>query len=70
MKRFGQFVTSLVVGGLMLRAVLRHFDLRQTREALRAAHPNVLILGLALSCVTLENYTDITQTTRYAPNNH
>ncbi len=48
MKRFVQFVASLVVGGLLLCAVFRHFDLRRTGSALRQAHPNLLILGLAL----------------------
>ncbi len=48
MKRFAQFVASLVVGGLVLRAVLGHFDLGQTGIALRDADPRLLIAGLAL----------------------
>lgn len=51
MKRFTQFGASLVLGGLLLRAVLRHFDLRQTGAALRHAHPQLLVLGLALMIV-------------------
>lgn len=51
MKRFAQFAVSVVVGGLLLHAVLRQFDLRQTGAALRQAHPNLLILGLALMIV-------------------
>jgi dolichyl-phosphate beta-glucosyltransferase len=48
MKRAIQFVVFLALGGLLLRAVLRQFDLRQIGAVLRHAHPRLLILGLAL----------------------
>jgi dolichyl-phosphate beta-glucosyltransferase len=48
MKRLFQFVVSLVVGGLVLRAVLRQFDFSQMSVALRHAHLNLLVFGLAL----------------------
>jgi uncharacterized protein (TIRG00374 family) len=48
MKRLTEFALSLVFGGLILFALLRHFDLRQTMESVRQAHSGLLILGLAL----------------------
>jgi dolichyl-phosphate beta-glucosyltransferase len=51
MKRVAQFVVSLAVGGLLLRAVLRQFDLRQTGAALRHAHPNLFAVGVVLMVI-------------------
>jgi glycosyltransferase 2 family protein len=48
MKRFVQSVTSLVLGGLVLYAALRRFDLRQTVALLLRAHLHLLVLGMAL----------------------
>ncbi len=48
MKRAAQFILSLVFGGLILKLVLRQFDLHQVMGAFRQAHPGVLILGVAL----------------------
>src|ERR1035441_8016830 len=48
MKRLFQFLISLVLGGLVLRAVLRQFDFSQMSAALRQAHLNLLLLGLVL----------------------
>jgi dolichyl-phosphate beta-glucosyltransferase len=48
MKRFAEFGISLVLGGLILFVLLRHFDLRQTMESVRQAHPRLLVLGLTL----------------------
>jgi dolichyl-phosphate beta-glucosyltransferase len=48
MKRWLQFVISLVVGGLVLRAVLRQFDFSQMSVALRQARFGLLALGLGL----------------------
>ena len=48
MKRAAQFILSLAVGGLIMRLVLRQFDLHQVMGAFRQAHPGVLILGISL----------------------
>lgn len=48
MKRFVQFLGALTLGGLVLRAVLRHFDFTRTMAALRQANPHLLSLSLAL----------------------
>jgi uncharacterized protein (TIRG00374 family) len=48
MKRLAEFVISVVLGGLLLFALLRHFDLRQTMESVRQADPNLLIFGFSL----------------------
>jgi dolichyl-phosphate beta-glucosyltransferase len=47
-KRLVQFVLSLAFGGLVLRLVLRRFDLGQVMGAFRQAHPGLLLLGVAL----------------------
>ncbi|MGO9305292.1 MAG: lysylphosphatidylglycerol synthase domain-containing protein [Candidatus Korobacteraceae bacterium] len=47
MKRFAQFVTSLVIAGLILFAVLWRFDLRQTVALARQARVTALMLGVA-----------------------
>ena len=51
MKRLTEFALSLVLGGLLLFVLFRHFDLRQTMESIRRAHSGLLILGLALMVV-------------------
>lgn len=51
MKRWLQFLISLFLGGLVLRAVLRQFDFSQMSTALRHAHLNLLLLGLMLMVV-------------------
>src|SRR6516162_5531387 len=48
MKRLAEFAISLALGGLILDAVLRHFDLRQTMECVRRARPGLLSLGAGL----------------------
>jgi glycosyltransferase 2 family protein len=48
MKRLAEFAISLALGGLILDAVLRHFDLRQTMECVRQARPSLLSLGAGL----------------------
>jgi dolichyl-phosphate beta-glucosyltransferase len=48
MKRLIEIVVSLVLGGLILFVLLRHFDVRTTMESVRQAHPGLLILGLTL----------------------
>jgi dolichyl-phosphate beta-glucosyltransferase len=39
---------SLLLGGLLLLALLRYFDLRQTLQCVRQARPGLLVLGLTL----------------------
>ncbi len=51
MRRFAQSIMSFVLGGLILCAVLWHFDLRQAMASVRRAHPSLLILGLGLMVV-------------------
>lgn len=41
-------MTSLALGGLLLWAVFRRFDMRQTISAVQRAHLSLLMLGLAL----------------------
>ncbi len=48
MKRWLQFAVSLLVGGLVLRAVLRQFDFSQMSSALRQARLGLLFLGFLL----------------------
>lgn len=48
MKRILQFAFSLAFGGLILWAVLRHFDLERAVAAVRLAHPGALALGILL----------------------
>jgi len=50
-RRLEQAVVSLVLAGLIFYALLRHFDLRQTMEAVRRAHANLLILGGSLTVI-------------------
>lgn len=49
MRRLTETVVSLVLGGLILYAVLTRFELRQTLEAVRRAHANLLMLAGSLS---------------------
>ena len=51
MKRFAQSVISLVFGGLVLYAVLWHFDLRQVMASVRQARPTLLVLGVGLMVI-------------------
>jgi dolichyl-phosphate beta-glucosyltransferase len=51
MKRFFQFVLSLLFGGMMLYAVLRHFNLSEMMTAVRRAHPEPLLLGCTLMVI-------------------
>jgi len=51
MKRLAEFAVSLALGGLILNAVLRHFDLRQTMVCVREARPTLLVLGAGLIVV-------------------
>ncbi|MBZ5614920.1 MAG: flippase-like domain-containing protein [Acidobacteriia bacterium] len=51
MKRFAQFVTSLVVTGFILSAVLWRFDLRQVLALARHAHGKALMFGIVLMVV-------------------
>jgi dolichyl-phosphate beta-glucosyltransferase len=51
MKRFAQFVTSLIIAGLILSAVLWRFDLRQTMAMTRQSHGRALTLGVALMMI-------------------
>src|SRR5579872_7234718 len=51
MKRFAQFVLSLLCGGLVLHFVLRRFDLHQIMEAVRSANPKLLGTGIALMVI-------------------
>ena len=48
MKRLAEFAVSLALGGLLLFALLKHFDARQTMESVRQARPSLLALGLTL----------------------
>ncbi len=48
MKRFVQSAMSLGLGGLILYAVLRHFDLRQTLALARQSRPEWLAIGAGL----------------------
>ncbi len=48
MRRLEAAVVSLVLTSLIFYALLRHFDLQQTMEAVRHAHANLLILGGSL----------------------
>jgi dolichyl-phosphate beta-glucosyltransferase len=48
MKRVAEFAVSLALGGLLLFALLKHFDARQTLESVRQARPSLLALGLTL----------------------
>jgi hypothetical protein len=50
-RRLEEAVVSLVLTGLIFYALLRHFDLRQTMEAVRHAHANLLILGGSLMVI-------------------
>src|SRR5713101_3842260 len=52
MKRLAQEEMSLVFGGLVLRAVLQRFDLRQTITSAQQARPSLLVLGVALMVVS------------------
>lgn len=47
-KRLAQLGISVALAVLILKALLRHFDLRQTAEFLRQAHPSLLIMGFTL----------------------
>ena len=51
MKRILQFLVSLALGGLVMWAVLRQFDLRRVADAVRIAHPGTLALGILLMLV-------------------
>ena len=51
MKRFIHFVTSLVIAGLILFAVLWRFNLRETLALTRQARVIALMLGVALMVV-------------------
>jgi len=51
MKRFSQFVMSLILSGLVLYALFWHFDLRQTMLSVRQSQPSLLIIGLTLMVV-------------------
>ena len=51
MKRFAQFVISLVIAGWILSSVLWHFDLRKTMALTRQAHTGALMLGIAFMVV-------------------
>ena len=51
MKRFFQFAISLAFGAIILRSVLRRFDLHQTVVSLRQAHLSFLSVGLLLMVV-------------------
>ena len=48
MKRFVQFFASLALTGLLLFAVLRHFDWRQTAALILQAQFNLVIFGVLL----------------------
>lgn len=48
MKRFIQFVLSLIFGGLVMYAVLRQFRLPEMMTSVRSARPGLLVLGCAL----------------------
>ncbi len=48
MKRLTQVLMSLAVAGLILYALLRHFDIQQTIASIRTAQPQMLVLGFAL----------------------
>jgi dolichyl-phosphate beta-glucosyltransferase len=50
-KRAVQFVVSLAFGSLVLYAVLRQFELPDTMAAIRNAHRDLLLLGVALMVV-------------------
>ena len=50
-RRIEEAVVSLVLTGLIFYALLRHFDLQQTMEAVRHAHANLLILGGSLMVI-------------------
>jgi dolichyl-phosphate beta-glucosyltransferase len=52
MKRLAQFVIPLVMGGLILYVLLRHFDLGQTMASVRQARPSLLILAITLMIVS------------------
>ncbi len=47
MKRFAEFVISLALAGLIFYGLSRHFDFRQTMEAVRRARVGALLLALA-----------------------
>jgi glycosyltransferase 2 family protein len=49
--RLAEAVVSLALAGLIFYALLRHFDLRQTTEAVRQAHANLLMLGGSLTVI-------------------
>ena len=51
MKRFAEFVVSLTLGGLILFALFRHFNLQQTMVAVRQAHPPLLVLAVTFTVV-------------------
>ncbi len=48
MKRFTQFIISLIFSGLFLYALFSQFDLRQTMLSVRRAQPSLLIIGIIL----------------------
>jgi dolichyl-phosphate beta-glucosyltransferase len=51
MKRIIQFVLSLAFGGLVLWAVLRRFDLRQTLASVHYANPRLFAMGFLLMVI-------------------
>lgn len=48
MKRITEFAISLILAGLIVYALFRHFDVQQTMESVRHAHAGSLIFGIAL----------------------
>ncbi len=48
MKRLTEFVISLVLAGLIFYALFRHFDVRETMDAMRHARASAPMLGLAV----------------------
>jgi dolichyl-phosphate beta-glucosyltransferase len=48
MKRVAEFVISLALAGLILYGLSRHFDFRQTMEAVRHARASALLLAVSL----------------------
>jgi uncharacterized protein (TIRG00374 family) len=48
MKRLAKFVASLALAGLLLFALLRHFNASETMASVRQAHPGLLMLGFTL----------------------
>src|SRR5271166_3230521 len=52
MKRFAEVAMSVALSGLVLEALFRRFDLRQTLGAVRQAHLGLLILAMTLTVVS------------------